>query len=70
MLRMCDGCKDVLDTDKMGHPLAQHGASLAPFRANGAHPSDTSQRTHFIAIPFVLLDSASSVITCLDSHKV
>ena len=28
---------------EMGHPLArngrQHGASLAPFRANGAHPS-------------------------------
>ena len=24
---------------KMGHPLAQHGALLAQFRANGAHPS-------------------------------
>ena len=24
---------------KMGHPLAQNGAALAPFRANGAHPS-------------------------------
>ena len=24
---------------KMGHPLVQHGASLAPFCANGAHPS-------------------------------
>ena len=22
----------------MGHPLAQNGAALAPFRANGAHP--------------------------------
>ena len=24
---------------KMGHPLAQNGAALAPFRANRAHPS-------------------------------
>ena len=24
---------------KMGHPLTQNGAALAPFRANGAHPS-------------------------------
>ena len=24
----------------MGHPLAQNGAALAPFRANGAHPSN------------------------------
>ena len=24
---------------KMGHPLARNGAALAPFRANGAHPS-------------------------------
>ena len=24
---------------KMGHPLARNGATLAPFRANGAHPS-------------------------------
>ena len=24
---------------KMGHPLAQNGAALAPFCANGAHPS-------------------------------
>ena len=24
---------------KMGHPLAQNGAALASFRANGAHPS-------------------------------
>ena len=23
----------------MGHPLARNGAALAPFRANGAHPS-------------------------------
>ena len=40
MLKVCDGCKDGLDT---GHPLAQNGAengaALAPFRANGAHPS-------------------------------
>ena len=34
MLKVCDGCKDGLD-----HPLAQNGAALAPFRANGAHPS-------------------------------
>ena len=26
---------------KMGHPLARNGAALAPFRANGAHPSGT-----------------------------
>ena len=40
ILKVCDGCKDGLDT---GHPLAQNGAengaALAPFRANGAHPS-------------------------------
>ena len=24
---------------KMSHPFAQNGAALAPFRANGAHPS-------------------------------
>ena len=24
---------------KMCHPLARNGAALAPFRANGAHPS-------------------------------
>ena len=24
----------------MGHPLARNGAALAPFRANGAHPSN------------------------------
>ena len=24
---------------KMGHPLARNGAAIAPFRANGAHPS-------------------------------
>ena len=24
---------------EMGHPLARNGAALAPFRANGAHPS-------------------------------
>ena len=28
---------------KMCHPLAQNGAALAPFRANGAHPSDIKQ---------------------------
>ena len=25
---------------EMGHPLARNGAALAPFRANGAHPSN------------------------------
>ena len=35
MLRMCDGCKDVLDMIKMGHLLARNGGQ----RANGAHPS-------------------------------
>ena len=41
MLKVCDGCKDGLDTVQieMGHPLARNGAALAPFRANGAHPS-------------------------------
>ena len=32
---MGTGCKDGLDTDQMGHPLAQNGAALAPFRAKG-----------------------------------
>ena len=36
MLKVCDGCKDGI---KMSHPFAQNGAALAPFRANGAHPS-------------------------------
>ena len=30
---------------KMGHPLAQNGAALAPFRANGAHPSSTAEQS-------------------------
>ena len=33
---VCDGCKDGLDTDKDGLSIS---AALAPFRANGAHPS-------------------------------
>ena len=32
------GVKMGLIQIKMGHPLAQNG--LAPFRANGAHPSN------------------------------
>ena len=39
MLKMCDGCKDGRDTDQDGSSVAQNGAALAPFRANGAHPS-------------------------------
>ena len=40
MLKVCDGCvKMGWIQIKMGHPLAQNGAALAPFRANGAHPS-------------------------------
>ena len=35
MLKVCDGCKDGLDTDQDG---SKWGA-LAPFRADGAHPS-------------------------------
>ena len=33
MLRVCNGCKDVLvrDQDGSSGPLAQNGASLAPF---------------------------------------
>ena len=30
---------------KMGHPLAQNGAALAPFRANGAHPYPSTFNT-------------------------
>ena len=30
---------------KMGHPLARNGAELAPFRANGAHPSSTAEQS-------------------------
>ena len=34
MLKVCDGCKDGLDTDKeheheMGHPLARDGSSIS-----------------------------------------
>ena len=31
---------------KMGHPVARHGASLAPFRTNGAHPSSGYVHLH------------------------
>ena len=30
---------------KMGHPLAQSGAALAPIHANGAHPSNSYVRS-------------------------
>ena len=33
----------------MGHPLARNGAALAPFRANGAHPSYSVPSTLAIA---------------------
>ena len=39
MLKVCDGCKDGLDTDQAGSSVSTSGAALAPFRANGAHPS-------------------------------
>ena len=41
MLGVCDECKDVLDADQDGAsgPFSMSGALLAPFRANGAHPS-------------------------------
>ena len=43
MLKVCDGCKDGLDTDQDGSSVstkwAENGAALAPFRANGAYPS-------------------------------
>ena len=43
MLKVSDGCKDGLDTDQDGSSVstngAENGAALAPFRANGAHPS-------------------------------
>ena len=35
MLKVCDGCKDGLDTDKDGSSVSTNGAVLAPFRANG-----------------------------------
>ena len=36
---------------KMGHPLAQHG--VAPFRANGAHPSN------YVATPYCTVASTA-----------
>ena len=33
MLKVCDGCKMGWIQIKMGHPLAQNVAALAPFRA-------------------------------------
>ena len=33
---------------KMGHPLARNGAALAPFRANGAHPSHMTNLVQYI----------------------
>ena len=39
MLKVCDGCKDGLDTDQDGSLVSTNGAALAPFRANGAHSS-------------------------------
>ena len=31
MLRMCDGCKDVLDTDQDGSSVARNGATTWGF---------------------------------------
>ena len=48
MLKVCDGCKGGLDTDKDGsYPLPQNGAAPALFRANGAHPSLNSGAAGF-----------------------
>ena len=35
---------------KMGHPLARNGAALAPFCANGAHPSSNHMTSTFTPI--------------------
>ena len=40
MLKVCDGCKDGLDTDKDGSSISTKWGCARPFRANGAHPSD------------------------------
>ena len=36
MLKVCDGCKDGLDTDQDGSSIST--IWVTPFRANGAHP--------------------------------
>ena len=48
----------------MSHPLAQNGAALAPFRANGAHPSYAILHTKFLAVDSlccIIVDSVSNV---------
>ena len=61
MLKVCDGCKDGLDTDKDGsYPLPQKGAALAPFHANRAHPSIDDC---FISVLHVGLTCARSCLT-------
>ena len=44
---------------KMGHPLARNGAVLAPFRANGAHPSSTTYAGSCTLLCFSVMDSCS-----------
>ena len=39
MLKVCDGCKDGLDTDQDGSSVSTKWGCAPPFRANGAHPS-------------------------------
>ena len=45
---------------KMGHPLAQNGAALAPFRANGAHPIATYS--------YLYLNLLSSIMRLLSKY--
>ena len=40
MLKVCDGCRDGLDTDKDESSISTKWGCARPFRANGAHPSD------------------------------
>ena len=47
---------------KMGHPLAQNGAALAPFRANGTHPS-VRHRSKYIYI-YIFINMISYWARC------
>ena len=57
MLKVCDGCKDGLDTDKDGSSISTKWGCACPFRANGAQPS-----LYIILLVCVLYVTLSSTV--------
>ena len=65
MLRMFDGCKDVLDTDQDGSSI------LAPFCANGAHPSSIAMIiSHYNPLWAIALYVVKKVESYTDANAV